>query len=86
MAAHWCIGWRSRPAFQPYYQARRACARGNPLAQQAQQALTAGCMLISEKATQRMSATVMMVMLKEQSWPPGANQWYSRPAIAMPPP
>ncbi len=45
--------------------------------------LTAGWRDKSEKVMQRRTATVITVMLKEQSWPEGANQWYRSPAMVM---
>ena len=44
-----------------------------------------GCMVMSDSTMHSTSDRVMREMLREQSAPPGANQWYSRPAIVMQP-
>lgn len=47
--------------------------------------LACGCRVMSDSTMHSTSERVIREMLREQSAPPGANQWYSRPAMVMQP-
>lgn len=47
--------------------------------------LACGCMVMRDSTMHSTNERVMREMLREQSAPPGANQWYSRPAMVMQP-